>query len=153
MLRISNGAFIPTDTDCDQPLECPVGANVDTCASASTPGSSSTKAPKSVGRVTRLTDFGAFVELEPGVEALAHVSTFAPTGHSKGWSQSVSVGMTAPFEILSIDTEKKRIGVALAQEGSQEAVAARQAEELREYTERAEAAPQAFGSLAEKLRG
>jgi small subunit ribosomal protein S1 len=70
------------------------------------------------GRVTRLTEFGAFVELEPGVEALAHVSTFAPTGHSKGWSRSVAVGMTAAFEILSLDLEKKRIGVALVEEGS-----------------------------------
>src|SRR5207247_1391864 len=70
------------------------------------------------GRVTRLTEFGAFVELEPGVEGLAHVSTFAPTGHSKGWSRSVTVGMTAAFEILSIDLEKKRIGVALVEEGS-----------------------------------
>ena len=70
------------------------------------------------GRVTRLTEFGAFVELEPGIEGLAHVSTFAPTGHSKGWSRSVAVGMTASFEILSIDLERKRIGVALVEEGS-----------------------------------
>ena len=70
------------------------------------------------GRVTRLAEFGAFVELEPGVEGLAHVSTFAPTGHSKGWSRSVAAGMTAAFEILSIDLEKKRIGVALVEEGS-----------------------------------
>ena len=35
------------------------------------------------GRVTRLADFGAFVELEPGIEALAHVSTFPPTGHGR----------------------------------------------------------------------
>src|SRR5439155_17405359 len=76
------------------------------------------------GRVTRLTDFGAFVELEPGVEALAHVSTFAPTGHSKGWSRSVVVGMTAAFEILSVDLEKKRIGVALVEEGSARAAGA-----------------------------
>src|SRR5437773_3722239 len=70
------------------------------------------------GRVTRLTEFGAFVELEPGVEGLAHASTFAPTGHSKGWSRSVAVGMTAAFEILTVDLEKKRIGVALVEEGS-----------------------------------
>ena len=69
------------------------------------------------GRVTRLTEFGAFVELEPGVEGLAHASTFAPTGHSTGWSRSVAVGMTAAFEILSVDLEKKRIGVALVDEG------------------------------------
>jgi len=70
------------------------------------------------GRVTRVTEFGAFVELEPGVEALAHVSTFAPTGHSKGWAQAVAVGSTAPFEVLSVDLEKKRIGVALVPDGS-----------------------------------
>lgn len=70
------------------------------------------------GRVTRLADFGAFVELEPGVEGLAHASTFAPTGRPGGWAKLVSAGATAPFEILSIDTEKKRIGVALVPEGS-----------------------------------
>ena len=76
------------------------------------------------GRVSRVTEFGAFVELEPGVEALAHVSTFAPTGHSKGWSRSVAVGTTAAFEILSIDLEKKRIGLALVEEGSPRAAGA-----------------------------
>jgi len=65
------------------------------------------------GRVTRIADFGAFVELEPGVEALAHASTFAPTGRPGGWTKSIAVGTTAPFEVLSIDPEKKRIGVAL----------------------------------------
>ena len=39
------------------------------------------------GRVTRVAEFGAFVELEPGVEALAHVSTFAPTGRPGGWAE------------------------------------------------------------------
>ena len=39
------------------------------------------------GRVTRIAEFGAFVELEPGIEGLAHASTFAPTGRSDGWSQ------------------------------------------------------------------
>jgi small subunit ribosomal protein S1 len=70
------------------------------------------------GRVTRVADFGAFIELEPGVEALAHASTFAPTGRSEGWSSQVAPDMTGAFEILSIDLEKKRIGVALLPEGS-----------------------------------
>jgi small subunit ribosomal protein S1 len=111
------------------------------------------------GRVTRLTEFGAFVELEPGVEGLAHVSTFAPTGHSKGWSRSVAVGLMAGFEILSIDLEKKRIGVALVEEGSARVAGpkavldAREAEEVRDYTEHADvASPGGFGSLADKLR-
>jgi small subunit ribosomal protein S1 len=70
------------------------------------------------GRVTRVATFGAFVELEPGVEGLAHASTFAPTGRREEWSRSVPVGKTGAFEILSIDPEQKRIGVALVEEGS-----------------------------------
>jgi small subunit ribosomal protein S1 len=70
------------------------------------------------GRVTRVAEFGAFVELEAGVEGLAHASTFAPTGRSQGWAGSVAPGTTGAFEILSIDPDKKRIGVALLPEGS-----------------------------------
>ncbi len=70
------------------------------------------------GRVTRVTEFGAFVEIEPGVEALAHVSTFPPTGRSQGWKADVKPGTEAAFEILSIEPEKKRIGVAMVPEGS-----------------------------------
>lgn len=78
------------------------------------------------GRVTRVTEFGAFVELEPGVEGLAHASTFAPTGHSRGWTRLVPVGATADFEILSIDPEKKRIGIALVSEATGRAAGAGQ---------------------------
>jgi small subunit ribosomal protein S1 len=73
------------------------------------------------GRVTRVAEFGAFVELEPGIEGLAHASTFAPTGRTRGWAESVAVGMTGAFEILNIDTAQKRIGVALLEEGSSRA--------------------------------
>jgi small subunit ribosomal protein S1 len=188
-------------------------------------------------RVTRLAEFGAFVELEPGVEGLAHASTFAPTGRSEGWSTSIAAEMTGAFEILSIDLEKKRIGIALVPEGSARAggtapspsgivpgarltgkverhekfgvfvflapgrtglvplsetgvakegdvsrafpvgadvevvvlevdpsgrrirlsvkavLDAREAEQLREYTQREDVAPEGFGSLADKLRG
>ena len=78
------------------------------------------------GRVTRLTDFGAFVELEPGVEGLAHASTFAPTGRSGGWTRQVAAGMTGDFEILSIDADKKRIGIALLPEGAARTGSARE---------------------------
>jgi small subunit ribosomal protein S1 len=100
------------------------------------------------GRVTRLAEFGAFVELEPGVEALAHASTFATPGGSQRWSASVRVGTTGAFEILSIDLEKKRIGVSRVDLGAQDA------DDAREYLEREEnAAPERFGSLADKLKG
>jgi len=76
------------------------------------------------GRVTRIAEFGAFVELEPGVEALAHASTFPPTGRTGGWSKAVAVGQTGAFEILTIDADKKRIGVAMLEEGTARARAA-----------------------------
>ena len=102
------------------------------------------------GRVTRVADFGAFVELEPGIDALAHVSTFAPTGRTAGSSDAMVPGMTGAFEILSIDVEKKRIGVAPVPEGS--ARARTPATSPPEIVPDAEPA-EGFGSLAEKLRG
>ena len=112
------------------------------------------------GRITRLADFGAFVELEPGIEGLAHSSTFVNNG-SERWTRTAAVGLTGPFEILSIDLEKKRIGVALVGEGSarsRQKVATQEAEleaaEVREYTERRPATSgEGFGSLAGQLRG
>jgi small subunit ribosomal protein S1 len=71
-----------------------------------------------MGKVTRLADFGAFVELEPGIEALAHVSAFAPTGKRDGWKAAVAPGAAVAVEILNIDPEKKRIGVAVLEAGS-----------------------------------
>jgi small subunit ribosomal protein S1 len=76
------------------------------------------------GRVTRVADFGAFVELDPGIEGLAHASTFAPTGRPGGWAKSVTVGSIGAFEILSVDTAQKRIGIALVDEGSARAASA-----------------------------
>jgi predicted RNA-binding protein with RPS1 domain len=117
------------------------------------------------GRVTRVVEFGAFVELEPGVEALAHASTFAPTGRSRDWSREVAPGTTAAFEILSIDADKKRIGVAFVPEGSARASAtARSPSAIVEDEQSTEhvggdserenpALAKGFGSLAEKLRG
>ena len=99
------------------------------------------------GRVTRVAEFGAFVELGPGVEALAHASSFSPTGRAGDWRKSVAVGTTAAFEILSIDTAQKRIGVALVEEGTSRA-------ELRDYVEGQDTGSAAsMGSLADKLRG
>jgi small subunit ribosomal protein S1 len=76
------------------------------------------------GRVTRVTEFGAFVELQPGIEGLAHASTFPPTGRPGSWAKAVPVGATAAFEILSVDLAQKRIGVALVEEGSSRAAGA-----------------------------
>jgi small subunit ribosomal protein S1 len=98
------------------------------------------------GRVTRVVEFGAFVQLEPGVEALAHASTFAPTGNPEEWSKAAVPGTTAAFEILAIDPAKKRISVALVP-------AAQETEDARQYAEREQSgATPGSGLLADKLR-
>jgi small subunit ribosomal protein S1 len=98
------------------------------------------------GRVTRLAPFGAFVELEPGVEALAHASTFTPSSRSQDWSSQIPPGTAGEFEILEMDLDKKRIAVRLVPEASARA-------DVREYTDRQNASTQEnFGSLADKLR-
>ncbi len=106
------------------------------------------------GRVTRVADFGAFVELEPGIEALAHASTFPAVGRRETWSSMVPQGATALFEIVSIDVDRKRIGVAPVPEGSTRA-RAHEAAAAGEDTEPATSPEpgQGFGSLADKLRG
>jgi small subunit ribosomal protein S1 len=107
------------------------------------------------GRVTRVAEFGAFVELEPGIEALAHASSFPPDGRTGGWAQSVPVSTTAAFEILSVDVAQKRIGVALVGEGSSRAAGAtaRDQADVREYATTPDATPaMPLGSLADKLR-
>ena len=99
------------------------------------------------GRVTRVAEFGAFVELGPGVEALAHASTFPATGRAGDWAKSVPVGTTGAFEIRSVDIAQKRIGVALVEEGESR-------EELRDYAEKQDVSDaSSFGSLGDRLRG
>ena len=106
-------------------------------------------------RVTRVADFGAFVELERGIEGLAHASTFPPSARAGEWKKSVAVGSMATCEILSVDAAQKRIGVALVEEGSSRAAAADQPEHA-EPTQSAAGtdttSPPSLGSLGDSLR-
>jgi small subunit ribosomal protein S1 len=105
------------------------------------------------GRVTRVADFGAFVELAPGIEGLAHASTFASAGRRGEWAKSVATGSTAAFEIVSIDVEQRRIGLALVDEASSRAMAATESPEEPRDDARSDAEPAAsLGSLADQLR-
>jgi ribosomal protein S1 len=64
------------------------------------------------GKITRLMDFGAFVELEPGLEGLIHVSELAP---QRVWrvADIVQEGQEVKVMILSVDKEKRRISLSL----------------------------------------
>jgi small subunit ribosomal protein S1 len=67
------------------------------------------------GATTRLADFGAFIEMEPGVEALAPASEFPPSRSS--WSEGLEPGQERRWQVLSIDTRQRRISVAPAFDG------------------------------------
>jgi small subunit ribosomal protein S1 len=67
------------------------------------------------GRVVNLTDYGVFVELEPGVEGLIHVSEMFWTREIRHPSKVLSIGQKVNVMILDINTETKRISLGLKQ--------------------------------------
>ncbi|MCB9745568.1 MAG: 30S ribosomal protein S1 [Alphaproteobacteria bacterium] len=64
------------------------------------------------GRITKIHDFGAFMELEPGVEGLIHVSEMS-TEHVKNPGDVVSEDQEVVAEIISVDREERKIGLSL----------------------------------------
>ncbi len=71
-----------------------------------------TKVP---GKVVSLTDYGAFVEIEKGIEGLIHISEMSWTQHIKHPSQVVSMGQMVDAVILSLDKEGKKISLGMKQ--------------------------------------
>lgn len=67
------------------------------------------------GKIVNLTDYGAFVELESGVEGLIHVSEMSWTQKIKHPSKLVSAGDTVEAVVLAVDPEKKRISLGMKQ--------------------------------------
>lgn len=67
------------------------------------------------GKVVSITDYGAFVELEKGVEGLVHISEMSWTQHIKHPSQVVAIGDVIEVVVLSIEKEKERISLGMKQ--------------------------------------
>ncbi|MEP0823253.1 MAG: 30S ribosomal protein S1, partial [Ignavibacterium sp.] len=67
------------------------------------------------GKVVSLTDYGAFVEIEKGIEGLIHISEMSWTQHVKHPSQVVSMGQVVDAVILSLDKEGKKISLGMKQ--------------------------------------
>jgi small subunit ribosomal protein S1 len=67
------------------------------------------------GKVRNLTDFGAFVELEPGVDGLLHISDMSWTRNLGHPSEILKKGQTIETQILNVDKENKRISLGLKQ--------------------------------------
>ncbi len=67
------------------------------------------------GKVMSITDYGAFVELEPGVEGLIHVSEMSWTKKIKHPSKMLEVGNEVECQVLEVDSRAKRISLGLKQ--------------------------------------
>ena len=70
---------------------------------------------KLTGRVTNLTDYGCFVEIQEGVEGLVHVSEMDWTNKNIHPSKVVNLGDTVEVMVLEIDEERRRISLGLKQ--------------------------------------
>ncbi|HEY9403483.1 MAG TPA: 30S ribosomal protein S1, partial [Pyrinomonadaceae bacterium] len=67
------------------------------------------------GSVASVTDYGAFIELEPGVEGLVHVSEMSWSKRMKHPSKLVNVGDTVEAEVLGVDPKARRISLGMKQ--------------------------------------
>jgi len=100
------------------------------------------------GRVTRVASFGAFVELEPGIEGLIPASE-SGIARDADLRKAFPVGADMEVVVLEVDAAARRIRLS-----SRAVQQAKEVDEVREYAERQDAAPsEGFGSLADKLRG
>src|SRR5579862_5484728 len=72
-------------------------------------------AKKVHGKVQSITDYGAFVELEPGVEGLIHVSEMSWTKKVKHPSKLLEMGQELECQVLEVDAKSKRISLGLKQ--------------------------------------
>jgi len=99
------------------------------------------------GRVTRVADFGVFVELEPGVDGLIPASETG-IGRDGDLKKAFPIGRDLQFVVSDVDAGARRIRLSLT-----DVQKMREADEVREYTERGDAKPaEGFGSMADKLR-
>lgn len=100
------------------------------------------------GRVTSLTDFGAFVTLETGVDGLVHISKLAKGKRIKHAGEVLAKGQTVEVRIESVDAEKKRISLSLVDSEGEE-----NGEETGDYHKYLEGPSRSLGSLGDLLKG
>jgi len=67
------------------------------------------------GKVVSLTNYGCFIELEPGIEGLIHVSEISWTKHIKNPSEQYSMGEKVEAKVLSIDADERKISLGVKQ--------------------------------------
>jgi small subunit ribosomal protein S1 len=67
------------------------------------------------GKVTKLTDFGAFIELEEGIEGLAHISELSWTKRIKHPKEVINIGDEVEAKILGFDLDARKVSLGVKQ--------------------------------------
>src|SRR5262245_2559137 len=101
------------------------------------------------GTVTKITNFGVFVELEPGLEGLLHISELADHKVDNP-EEVIKVGQRVEVRIIKIDTDERKIGLTLIQAHVEEGEVLDRPAEKREPERQVQPA---IGSLADQLKG
>lgn len=100
------------------------------------------------GRVTSLTDFGAFVTLETGVDGLVHISKLAKGKRIKHTGEVLAKGQTVEVRIETVDAEKKRISLSLVGSEGEE-----NEEKTDDYRKYLGGPSRSLGSWGDMLKG
>jgi len=105
-----------------------------------------TEGSKHNGKIARLTNFGAFVTLEPGLDGLIHISDLGGGVRIKHPREVVQQGQMIEVQVNSVDIEKKRISLA--------SLMARQEQDtIKEYTDDSSVSYKPMGNLGDLLKG
>ncbi|MDN5347644.1 MAG: small subunit ribosomal protein ispH, lytB [Clostridia bacterium] len=109
------------------------------------------------GKVLRLAPFGVFVEVEPGIEGLVHISQLADR-HVEKPEEVVSVGDIIPVKVLSVDQEAQRMSLSLRQalrakaRSNSSREAERKAENINPHNDGGVTIGELFGDLLEEAK-
>jgi small subunit ribosomal protein S1 len=99
------------------------------------------------GRVVRLQPFGAFVELEPGIEGLVHVSQLAADRRVNNPREVVEVGQEVEVTIVGVEAERRRISLSLTAQSAADA-----ADEAADFAAVKAGAERGLGTLGDILK-
>ncbi len=102
------------------------------------------------GTVTRLQPFGAFIELEPGIEGMVHISELGAGRRVSHPHEVLNAGDMVEATVLSVDLEKRRIGLSL--DTARQSEASAEADAFASYKKTSEKQEKSIGSFGELLR-
>ena len=100
------------------------------------------------GKVTRVETFGAFVELQPGIEGLVHVSELGAADRVRHARDVVSPGQEVQARVMGVDQEKHRLSLSI-QAATAASAAREEKAEKADFERRNQASSTGFGSMAD----